>query len=351
MSRIIESLKRLCRVEPTLDELGQRMTAASGLPVVYARDPNCDDLRFWAQLQPLIAQRDLAELSRICEREIAVKGRFENGRSRAAMAFRALLGPMEEAEADPEACEEELAHYETWWGQDRRDPAAAGVYGLALASTGLAYRGADWAGNVSPAQWALLRDYANRAAAVTVHARDERATSWAWRFANMRTTFIAFGVGEASRHEVRQAFEAAMLLDPLEVSVYEERVTQLLPRSGGSFEELDLLARQAYATTRKDLGAEMYARIYDAILKVEEPLETLVDYHFMAEGFRDWMRRAPSQPLANRFAAHAHAVGDVQTLRALFETEIREIYPHIWFGPRQPIMAWEACLKARPVSH
>lgn len=351
MSRIIEGLKRLCRVEPTLDDLAQRMTAASGLPVLYARAPDCDDLKYWARLQPMIERRDFDALADLCQREFDARARFENGRSRAALAFKALMRPMEECEDDPELAEEELAAYESWWAADRRNPAAAGAYAAALAQTGYAYRGSGWAGDVTPAQWALLRDFSGRASRVITTASDRRDASWIWHFARLRTTFVAFGLGEASRHATREAFEATMLLDPLEVSVYEERVNQLLPRWGGSFEDLDLLARQAYATTRKTIGAEMYARIYDSIVKFEEPLETLIDYHFLVDGFRDWMQHAPSQPLANRFAAHAHSVGDVDTLTWLFRHEIREIYPHVWFGPRQPLMAWEACLKARPVRH
>jgi len=351
MSRIVESLRRLCRVEPTIDEIAKQMTAMSGLPVLRGRPSSCDDLQFWARLEPLIEQRRLSELASLCQREFAVRGRFENGRSRHAMVLRALLAPIEQVFDDPEQCEERLAAYESWWQRDRHNPQAAGVYAAALAVTGYAYRGIGPATDVTAPQWALLSDFANRAIAVLGRAGEGRGACWIWNMCNMRATFVAYGAGEASTHDLRRAFEATMVLDPLDVSVYEERAAQLLPCWGGSAEELDLLARQAYATTQKDIGAEMYARIYDAIISVEEPDATLLDYHFLREGFCDWLGRTPSQPLANRFAAHAHIAGDLETLTWLFRTEIREIYPNAWFGPRQPLAAWQDCVSAQRTRH
>lgn len=346
MSRIVESLKRLCRVEPTENELERQLTALSGLPVLHERNRAADDLIYWARLEPLIERRDFAGLAEICGKEVAAKARFENGRSRSELAFNALLAPIDQADGDSQSCEDELAAYEAWWQQDRRNPAAAGIYAVALASTGFAYRGMEWAENVSESQWALLRDFSNRAEAVLDRASADRDRCWIWNFANLRASFIAYGIGEAPASATRKAFEATMLLDPEEVSVYEERVNHLLPRWGGSFEDLELLARQTYATTRQRLGAEMYARIYDTIVKWEEPSDTLIDYHLLREGFRDWLARTPSQPLANRFAAHAHAAGDIATVRDLFECHIHEVHPYVWFGPKQPLMAWQACTKA-----
>ncbi len=345
MSRIVEELRKLCRVAPTGIELDRRLTAKSGLPVVYATSPAVDIVAFNRRLTPFLNTHNLAALAEICRQVAHDKLRFSNGRSASETALDSLLSPFHQADG-PEECEQSLAQYETWWHQDRGHPAAAGIYAQALALTGFAFRGTDWASEVSHSQWALLRDYANRARAVLDRARPARSACWIWNRCNFQVSFIAFSVGEATRQQVSAAFDATRRLDHLDVSLYEDRVVQLLPRWGGSFDALEQLARQSYATTHLELGAEMYARIYDCVIRYEHPGDTLMDFHLVRDGFWDWLKRVPSQPLANRFAAHAHAARDIATLTRVFKEAITEIHPQHWFETRQPLVAWDSVSRA-----
>lgn len=350
MSRFVEELRKLCGIVPSIDDLDRKLVANSGLTVVHEARPADDIIKLRRQLTALLEQHDLARIAGLCERLVSTRQRLSNGRSASEMAIEALLAPIEKLER-PEDREATLPIYEAWWQKGRGDPVAAGAYAYALAATGLAYRGEDWACDVTESQWVLLRDFANRAQAVVERAGEARTSSWIWNRCSMRVLFVAFGVSEASEHEVARAFEATMRLDPLEVGLYEERVYHLLPRWGGSFEALEQFARQCYATTRGQLGSEMYARIYDIIVRYEEPDATLLDYSLMCEGFSNWLQRVPSQALANRYAAHAHAHRDIGTLTHLFTQTITEIHPRHWFAPRQPSLAWEAVSKAHLLRH
>lgn len=350
MSRIIEELRRLCGVTPNVAEIDRKVTAASGLPVVYASEAGQDIIALNRRLNLFIDKGNLPAIAEVCRQSAVDRVRLSNGRSACETALDALLAPFHRAD-DPEQCEDALFAFEAWWQQDRGHPAAAGVYAQALALTGFAYRGENWASEVSDSQWAMLRDYANRALAVLERAGPSRETCWIWNRCNFQVKFIAFGVAEATRHDVTVAFDSARRMDPLEVSLYEDRVVQLLPRWGGSFDALEQLARQSYAITHRHLGAEMYARIYDCVARYEQPSETLVDYYLMRDGFQDWLRRVPSQALANRFAAHAHAAGDVVSLSQIFRETLTEIQPQQWFGIRQPLLAWEAVSRAHASRH
>lgn len=350
MSRIVEELRKLCGVAPSGVELDRRLTAKSGLPVVYQAEPAADIVAFNRRLAPVLDTGNLPALAEICRQAAHDKLRFTNGRSASETALDSLLAPFHHADG-PEECEQALAHYEAWWQQDRGHPAAAGVYAQALALTGYAFRGTGWASEVSQSQWALLRDYANRAQAVLERAGPARSSCWIWNRSSFQVSFIAFSVGEATRQQVTAAFDATRRLDHLDVGLYEDRVVQLLPRWGGSFDALEQLARQSYATTHLDLGAEMYARIYDCVIRYEHPNDTLMDYHLVRDGFWDWLKRVPSQPLANRFAAHAHAARDLPTLTRVFKETITEVHPQHWFDTRQPLMAWDSVSRAHAARH
>ncbi len=350
MSRFIDELRRLCEARSNIGAHDRRLSAASGLTIIYQAERAPDIVALDRQLKALVAKQGLAELAAICRQTFQDHRRLSNGRSACEMAFEALLAPIE-GTSDPEEREANLEAYEAWWQQDQSNPAAAGVFALALAMTGFAYRGEDWAGDVSDSQWALLRDFSSRAEAVLGRADKGRSSCWLWNRCNMHVSFVAYGIAEATSYEVAAAFDATMHLDPLEVGIYAERVNQLLPRWGGSFEALEQFARQSYATTRRELGAELYARVYDTIVRYEDPKETLIDYFLLRDGFDDWLQRVPSQALANRFAAHAHAAQDIATLTRLFQGTIVEIHPLHWFNPQQPLLAWEAVSRAHARRH
>lgn len=340
MSRFVEELRRFCGMVPSFAEVDRRLTAKSGLSVVYQSDAAPDILGLSQRIEPLIAAGNLPALAEFCAKSARERLRLSNGRSASETILDALLAPIHTAD-DPDECEQALCAYESWWQQDRGYPAAAGVYAQALALTGYAFRGSDWANAVSDSQWAMLRHYVNRAQAVLDRAGASRDVCWIWSRSRFQVHFVAYGVGEATAHDVTAAFDATRRLDPLEVSLYEDRVIQLLPRWGGSFDALEQLARQSYAATHLELGAEMYARIYDCVARYEDVQDTLMDYYLARDGFWDWLGRVPSQSLANRFAAHAHLSGDIGTLSRLFEQTITEIQPQHWFDIRQPLLAWE----------
>lgn len=350
MSRFVEELRRFCGMTPSLADIDRRLTAKSGLPVIYLSDLAPDIVSLNRRIELLIAAGNLPALAEFGENSVKSRLRLSNGRSVSETVLDALLAPIHTAD-EPQECEQALCAYERWWQQDRGDSVAAGIYGQALALTGYCFRGDGWTNTVSDGQWAMLRHYVNRAQAVLDRASAGRDACWIWNRSKFQVQFVAYGVGEATAHDVTAAFDATRRLDPLEVSLYEDRVVQLLPRWGGSFDALEQLARQSYAATHFDFGAEMYARIYDCVARYEDVQDSLMDYYLARDGFWDWVNRVPSQSLANRFAAHAHLAGDVATLSRLFEQTITEIHPQHWFDIRQPLLAWDRVTRAHLSRH
>jgi hypothetical protein len=344
MTTAIEKLRAiLVRARHKPDVTYGRFTATTGIPVISNPDPLPDHADFEMVLQPFIAAGDLAQLLVIYDNNFANKATFANGYRKYLSAHYAMMRPMSEAEYDAKLCEALLPVYETFWKQNPKSPAACGLYADALINTGYAYRGTGFASDVSDAQWSLLIDFCRRAKVVLQCADPAtREQHRIWASAKQAYMFIACGVNLERPGDLEAAFEAAVATDPLEVRLYDNRANQLLPRWFGSYEHIEVFARQSMSRTGDAYGTMLYARVYDSIADITPLDETLMDYDLLRTAFWDWFERFPGQALANRFAAHADRRGDVATLRTLFNGYISEIQPHVWFGERQPLAAWDA---------
>jgi hypothetical protein len=348
MASAIDKLRAiLARATDTPSAAYQRFSAASGIPVVAHPEPLADHADFEAVLSPLVHAGDLPQLTAIYDQNFASMATFANGYRKYLSAHHALMRPITDAEYDAQLCEALLPIYEAHWQANPRSPSACGLLSDALINTGYAYRGSSVAVDVSNAQWSLLMDFCRRAKRVLESADPAtRETNRIWVTAKHAYTFVSCGVELERPGDLEATFEAAVATDPLEVRLYDNRVNQLLPRWFGSYEQIEVFARQSMSRTHAHYGMMLYARIYDSIADVEPLDQTLMDYELMKTAFWDWFERFPGQALANRFAAHADRQGDIATLRTLFNGYISEIQPHVWFGERQPLAAWDAAFGA-----
>ena len=344
MPSAIDKLRAiLARATDTPSAAYSRFTAASGIPVVSHPDPLADHADFEAQLAPLIAAGNFGQLTALYDANFTSKATFANGYRRSLSAHYAMMRPLTDVGYDAQLSEALLPMYEAHWQANPTLPSACGLLADALINVGYAHRGTGYAVDVSDTQWLQLMDFCRRAKRVLNSADAQtREANRIWATAKHAYMFIACGVELERPGDLEAAFEAAVATDPFEVRLYDNRVNQLLPRWFGSYEQIEVFARQSMSRTGAQFGTMMYARIYDSIADVEPLDQTLMDYQLMKASFWDWFERFPGQALANRFAAHADRAGDVATLRTLFNGYISEIQPHVWFGERQPLAAWDA---------
>jgi hypothetical protein len=244
--------------------------------------------------------------------------------------------------ADPALIAAGLVPYAEWWRRDRTNPVAAGAYARALTTAGYALAGGASAETSAPAALALLRNSCAEARSVLAHAARDGRRHWLWRQADFVLTFVAWNAGCEDEAALLPSFAGVQTLDRLEFGIYDDRAVHLLPRWAGGLGAVDAFARAAADRTAAQYGELLYARIYDNVLGFEDPEATQIDVDRFLRGFSDWQKRFPSQPLANRFAAHAHAFSDDALVVDLFRNHLREIHPNHWFDNQQPLEAWRA---------
>jgi hypothetical protein len=348
MSSAIDKLRAiLARATDTPNSAFKRFTATTGIPVMFDPLLPADQAELEAELAPFVAAHDLPALTQKYATLFASKATFANGYRKYLSVHHAMMQSISSAEYDPQLCEALLPIYVNHWLTDKTSPTACGLLADAMINTGYAYRGSSYAADVSDAQWAMLIDFCRQARQILDKADPAtREQNRIWTSAKHAYTFIACGVSLERPGDLADTFEAAVATDPLEMRLYDNRVNQLLPRWFGSYEAIEVFARQSMSRTGAAYGTMLYARIYDSIADVEPLDQTLMDYELLKASFWDWFERFPSQALANRFAAHADRQGDVATLRTLFNGYISEIQPHVWFGERQPLAAWDAAFGA-----
>jgi hypothetical protein len=349
MTTAFERLKAIALAAATpLTSLERRITAETGLPVVWdaAPDPIHDAVA--RQLMASTRQGHPEDLARAFDEHFAAQTFCGNGYRTYRVVQDVMMTPVETAAmaANPALVAAGLRPYADWWRQDRSSPAAAGAYARALTTVGYALAGGATAAAVAPATLSRLRDTCAEARAVLAHAARDGRRHWLWRQADFVLTFVAWNAGCEEEDALLPSFAAVQTLDAHEFGIYDDRAVHLLQRWSGGVGAVDAFARAAADRTAARFGELLYARVYDNVLGFEDPAATHIDVDRFLRGFADWQQRFPSQPLANRYAAHAHAFGREALVTDLFGSNVREIHPSHWFHHLQPLEAWRAASRS-----
>ena len=351
MTSAIEQLKALAAApRMPLPPLDRKILAETGLPVVTRAERDPMQASIEAEIAPKVQAGQFVEAVADFDRLFAAKTLCGNGYRAYRVAQSALLSPIEtvgDAADAPTAIPLVLKAYRRWWMQDKTDPAAAAIYARAL----IADTSTDDEDELVDEKILLqrLRTSCREARRVLAHAGPNGKRHWLWRQADFTLAFAAWSCGIEDEDVLRPCFNAVQKLDPHEFGIYDDRAVHLLPQWAGSHAAIDRLARSAADRTRAQFGDLLYARVYDTVLEFQDSDTTKVDPDRLMIAFGDWYARFPTQALANRYAAHAHAFGDFGALRTLFRTAVREIQPEHWFDRDQPLEAWRvACKTGRP---
>ncbi len=343
MSSAIERLKAFAAAAAApLSSLERRILAETGLSVVWEAPPDNVHSALTQQLLATTRSDHPEDLAAAFDQHFAALTFCGNGYRTYRVVQNLLLAHVETAvlAAEPERIRSGIAPYAAWWQSDKTSPAAAGVYARALITVGCALASADTNDATAPQTLSSLRETCREARAVLAFAGHEGRRHWLWRQASFVLTFVAWNAGIEDDDALLPSFAAVQTLDRHEFGIYDDRSMHLLPGWAGGVGAVDAFARASAERTAAQFGDLLYARIYDTVLGFEDPEATQIDVDRFLRGFADWQQRFPSQPLANRYAAHAHAFGRHAVVAHLFRTSLREIHPSHWFDHQQPLVAW-----------
>jgi hypothetical protein len=228
-----------------------------------------------------------------------------------------------------------LSGMERQWNALGHSSMASAIYAESLFATGYVYRGIDVAANVSGASWQKFSEYIERAHDVFDASADEGHECPLWSRGYFQ---ISLSDGSSDQRR-RERFEHALTFDPHDINIHFARAYQLTPRWGGSYDEIEVFAREAIGRTSDVLGCALYARIYWSLKDTYNLPETLADWGLLKAGFRDLLAAEDCQFAANVFASLAELYGDSLTVRQMLQENLREFHPSAWFGPDQALRA------------
>lgn len=184
-------------------------------------------------------------------------------------------------------------------------PAAHLMYANMLISHGWQIRGVGYADMVKPENWQPFFDYLELAREHLLEHEDIASQDPEWFFLMAR---IARAQGWPNKDFVAMIDEG-LRRHPGYYPLYFETVEGLLPKWGGSVEDIEAFALDAVARTKSTEGYTLYARIYwyASQTQFKDRLfdETRVDWPTMRQGIDDVLAQYPDNWNINNFAYFA----------------------------------------------
>ena len=273
-------------------------------------------------------------------KEFASKRRLVSGR-RAYAVLDDIPDKLINSEMAPRFAEGRLPEFRDMWEESGRNAFASAIYAQLLFNTGYAFRGTNWARNVSQEGWDKLASYTEEAHDVLLQSSQEADRCPLWH-----RVLHSIGLSDGSDTEqLEQRFQRARQFDPCDVDIYWTRAYHLLPRWHGSYEEIEAFAKDSVTRTQHELGTSIYARIYTSIRGSEHISETDANWQTMKKSFEDWAGLVNSQRPINMYASMASLFGDEKTLRSIVSNRMTEFHAECWQDNRQAAVAFETLLK------
>ncbi|MGD9828045.1 MAG: hypothetical protein AB7E70_14225 [Hyphomicrobiaceae bacterium] len=338
MTRPLETLRNFVR--SALDTQGVylgRSLDRLGLPIASLREEEVEHCAFADSFLPLAIEGRFDDLVAAFEVESTAATIMSDGLAVHAIVADILNGAVDPAAMSRAECERALPQVADWWNASDRSANAAAVLGLALARTALACERPQLTDLWLSADPERADHY--RAVAMEVLTESETLAAGCRLWA--RNRYEAAAALAASPVETARRFQAALAFDTYDVSLYLMRTRHLLASKESATRDIETFARASLARTRDRFGAMLYARVHLSAARFV-PLETLdPDRRLLLDGLDDWLQRFPSQFLANQFASIAHWARDLERVKELFRSHIREIHIDAWRDASQPYLAWE----------
>lgn len=188
------------------------------------------------------------------------------------------------------------------------------LYANSLSTHAWFLRGGGFADTVSQAGWAGFGKYLDQCIEVLRASAPLAARDSSWDDA-----LLLAGRGRGwSTDKMRAVFEDGVAKNPDDDDLYFAMETDLLPKWGGSLEEVERFIASVTARMPTERGLEMYASMY-AALSYEDVAQTLftsthVSWPKMKAGFEGQLARYPHVDHRNRYAYFACMANDRQVL-------------------------------------
>jgi len=193
-------------------------------------------------------------------------------------------------------------------------------------------RGGGYASSVTRDGWKLYGERLEKAAQVLRDSKSYAASSPAWYDQMVDIQ----GAMSASREELGQTFAEGAKKFPTYYQLYFTMGNYLMPKWGGSWDDLERFAQWSVTNTKDMDGTSMYARIYWSVSRGLGEDETLfgttrASWPKMKKGFEDLMERHPkSKWNLNAFAKFACMAGDKKTFLALRKRIGKDVMDKAW---------------------
>lgn len=195
-------------------------------------------------------------------------------------------------------------------------------------------RGEGYANTVSPQGWAAYRMRVEMADAALTDAADKPQHSPAFY-----PLAITVGLDRSTdRGQLRRHVDFSMEDFPEYYPTHRAMLRALLPRWGGTYEQIDDYVQQTLDKMPAEKRPEMYARLYTTVESVEgdevDPfLDTFAEWPRVKAGYQDMLARYPrSDWLRNLYARMACRAKDAAAYRAVMSEIENAVAPEAWAG-------------------
>lgn len=223
-------------------------------------------------------------------------------------------------------------------------PTTGALYAQALMHLAGLERGAAWAHQTEPSQWAGFAAALSSANAVLDETRDVATESYIWHEVEYQMSFFTGG----ARGALDEAMERAWSLDRNNLALIAMHVEFLLPRWAGVDEQdADVFARRAAELTAEEFGAGAYSMCYLALANYPqvEAGDTAVDPALVHRGFKDLQERYGCVRTENNFARTMSWLDQEQVVKDIFDGGLKFIDHGSWQGD-SPSGSLEAAVRA-----
>jgi hypothetical protein len=206
-------------------------------------------------------------------------------------------------------------------------------------SNGWNVRGSGYAGSVSTESWELFAARLKDAESILLNAPAALKDTPLWHNLLFAISLDTDQVKSAPR----TTFEQAVKLWPEYYDFYEVMLTRLVPKWGGSWEQVESFIEYWTKQRFSQEGDSLYARLYISVLNQGvTPNQTILNWDKMKRSFKDFIARYPDQTFKNLYASYACFAKD----RAAFNDAMQAL-PKGLIAPDQWISghSYEACLR------
>jgi rhomboid protease GluP len=310
---------------------GQRWRCVGESPAASDDKNDGPALRYQSgcQAQHLFLDGDFARLEALLNQYMDKPDDLPDGTSHFEGLMGGLLELLRSGTLNVEAT---LGYTADWRRAVKGSVFAELIEAMALSEWAYAARGHGYANTVSSQDWAIFAYRSEMAAAALeeVAARTVKNPVW-------YALSLDVGLDQAKDREKLQAiFDSGVKNAPRYSPLYRRMLRILMPRWGGSYEDVDKFIGQIYAKTAPTRGFERYTQLYSAYAIMEgDELDLFKDtpafWSGMRTGFLGLVKRYPdSDAVLNSFANFACRAGDKAEYNRL-RNSIGKRFSSVWW--------------------